>query len=53
MPKAKIETDTVYIRRLKTMSIPSEFRTVWKTTDEHALLDSGATENFLDENMWK
>ena len=35
------------------MSIPFEFRTVRKTTDERALLDSGATENFLDENVWR
>jgi hypothetical protein len=35
------------------MSIPFEFRTVRKTTDKHALLNSGATENFLDENVWR
>ena len=53
VPKAEIKTNTVYIRRLKTMSIPFEFRTVQKTTDECALLDSGAMENFLDENVWR
>jgi len=42
----------VYIRRFKTMNVPFEFDTVQKTTNETALLDSGATENFLDENVW-
>jgi hypothetical protein len=35
------------------MNIPFELNTVQKTTDEMALLDSGATENFLDESMWE
>jgi len=47
------ESDTVYIRRLKTMNVLFEFSTVWKSTKETALLDSGATENFLDEEVWK
>jgi hypothetical protein len=47
--KAETEIDTVYIRRLKTMNIPFKFHTVQKTTKECALLDSGATENFMNE----
>jgi len=32
------------------MDIPFPFYTVHKMTEEHALLDSGAMENFLDES---
>ena len=35
------------------MNILFAFHTVQKTTNEVALLDSGATENFLDEEVWK
>lgn len=35
------------------MNVPFKFRTVGKTTEETALLDSGATENFLDERAWQ
>ena len=35
------------------MNVPFPFYTVHKTTKEHALLDSGVTENFLDESVWK
>jgi hypothetical protein len=51
--KARISNNTVYIRRLKTMNILFEFNTVQKTTNELALLDSGATENFLDKEVWR
>lgn len=43
----------MYIRRLKTMNVPFDFCTIHKTTEERALLDSGATENFLNEEVWK
>jgi len=43
----------VYIRRLKTMNVLFEFRTVGKMTDKMALLNSGATENFLDKEVWQ
>jgi hypothetical protein len=43
----------MYIRRLKTMDVPFPFYTVHKMTKEHALLDSGAMENFLDESAWR
>jgi len=35
------------------MSVPFEFCTMRQTTNEVALLDSGATKNFLDEEVWK
>ena len=45
------ESDIVYIRRIKTMNLPFQFCTVHQMTDDEALLDSGATENFLDEQV--
>jgi len=53
VPWAKIQSDTVYIRRLKTINIPFPFQMVHKMTEEHALLDSGVTENFLDKSVWR
>ena len=35
------------------INILFQFHTVRKTANKKALLDSGATENFLDENVWK
>lgn len=35
------------------MNVLFEFRTVGKITKEMALLNSGATENFLDEQAWQ
>jgi len=51
--KTRKRFNTVYIRRFKTMNVPFEFDTVQKMTNETALLDSGATENFLDEDVWE
>jgi hypothetical protein len=42
VPKAEIEIDSVYIRRLKTMNIPFKFHTVQKTTKEHTVSNIGA-----------
>ena len=53
MPRTRRQINTVYIRRIKTMCIPFEFCMVQKTTDKMALLDSRATENFIDEVIWK
>ena len=44
--------NTVYIRRVKTMNVPFKFHTVQKATNEKALLDSRATENFVNEEVW-
>ena len=35
------------------MNILFQFHTVRKTANKKALLDSRATKNFLDENVWK
>ncbi len=53
MLKTGKQFNTVYIRRFKTMNVPFEFDTVQKTTNKTALLDSGATENFLDKDVWE
>jgi hypothetical protein len=43
----------VYIRRIKTLNLPFQFCTVQHTTEDIALLDSRATENFLNEAVWE
>ena len=34
------------------MNLPFQFCTVHQTTVDVALIDSGATDNFIDENVW-
>jgi hypothetical protein len=34
------------------MNKPFKFHIVQKATNERALLNSGATENFMDEKVW-
>jgi len=43
----------VYIRKISAMNVPFQFQTAQMKADESALLDSGATENFIDEETWK
>jgi hypothetical protein len=43
----------MYIRMLTAMKLKFVFRTVSKTADECALVDSGASENFIDFEVWK
>ena len=45
--------DTLYIRTLTAMKTKFAFRTVSKTAEESALVDSSASENFLDLEVWK
>ena len=42
----------MYIRRMNAMKLKFTFKTVQRVADEVALLDSGASENFLDEEVW-
>ena len=43
----------MYIRRVKAMYTKFAFSTVRLVAEEQALLDSGASENFIDEETWK
>jgi hypothetical protein len=45
--------DTMYIRRLSTLNMNVSFRTLQSKADKSALIDSGATDNFIDEDTWK
>jgi hypothetical protein len=52
-PRTKRSSDMIYIRRVKTLNLLFQFCAVHQMTDKVALLDSGATENFIDEEVWK
>ena len=45
--------DILYIRRLSVLKLDFVFKTILKTAEETALIDSGATENFIDIEVWK
>jgi hypothetical protein len=45
--------DTMYIRKLLTLNMDVSFRTLQSKADESALIDSGATDNFIDKDTWK
>ena len=49
----KEEVCTIDIRRMNVMKMRFTFKTVQKVADETALLDSSASENFLDERVWQ
>ena len=46
-------TERMYIRRINAINMPVTFQTAHAMADEEVLLDSGATENFMDEETWK
>src|ERR1700756_2879346 len=43
----------MYIRRLNAMNVPFNFETARTKAAGKALLDSGATDNFISEDTWK
>ena len=43
----------MYVRRIKAMHISFELSTVRRVAEEQALLDSGASENLINEETWK
>src|SRR5246127_4811527 len=43
----------MYINKIDALNVPFTFQTAHATAEEKALLDSGATENFLDEETWR
>jgi gag-polyprotein putative aspartyl protease len=47
------ELKNMYIRRISTLYANITFKTSQLMADEKALLDSGATENFIDETTWQ
>ena len=47
------EACTMYIRRMNAMKMRFTFKTVRSVAEETALLDSSASENFLDERVWQ
>jgi hypothetical protein len=51
IPRTYNKSTIVYIRRIKTLNLPFHSYTVQQMTNNMALLDSGATENFLDEEV--
>jgi len=42
----------VYIRKISAMNVPFQFQTAQMKANKSTLLDSGATENFIDKNTW-
>ena len=43
----------MYIRRMNAMKMRFTFKMVQSVAKETALLDSGASDNFLDEKVWE
>jgi hypothetical protein len=43
----------MYIRRINAMNVPFKFQTARLKANETTLIDSGVTENFIDEDTWK
>jgi hypothetical protein len=43
----------MYIRKLSTLNMKVSFCTLQSKADESALIDSGATDNFIDKDTWK
>jgi hypothetical protein len=48
-----VELKQVYIRRISTLYANITFKTSQLMANKKALLDSGATENFIDETTWQ
>ena len=46
-------TPRMYIRKIEAMNVPFKFETAHAQAEETALIDSGATENFIDEESFK
>ena len=47
------EVHIMYIRRVKAMYTPFTFSLVQQVAEEQALVNSGASENFIDKETWK
>ena len=58
MPTARLRTiarekNEMYIRRISAINMKIPFRSLSVQAEETILIDSGATENFLDKNTWQ
>ena len=58
MPTARLRTvshekNEMYIRRISAINMKVPFRSLSKQAEELVLIDSGATENFLDKATWE
>ena len=47
-PQTSMQSNLLYISRIQSLKIPVEFSSMCTKTDKVALVDSGATENFID-----
>ena len=45
--------ERMYIRKINAINMPFSFQSAHATAEEVALLDSGATENFIDQESWE
>ena len=57
MPTARLREvsrskDSMYIRRINALNTKVAFRSLSEQAEEVALVDSGATENFIDREAW-
>ena len=50
---AELSGSEKWIRKISAMKVPFRFETAQFKADEEALIDSGATDNFIDEVTWK
>ena len=58
MPTARLRTvsrekNEMYIRRISAINMKIPFRSLSEQAEEMVLIDSGATENFLDKATWE
>ena len=48
-----LKCKTVYLTKKRSMKVPVSFRTTYRRTDKILLVDSGATDNFMDPRTVK
>jgi hypothetical protein len=49
----RLQCNSVYLTRYRSMKIPVSFRTSQAMADKSILVDSGATDNFIDPRLIK
>ena len=58
MPTARLRTvscekNEMYIQQISAINLKVPFRSLSEQAEETVLIDSGATENFLDKSTWE